>query len=294
MEVFRIETEKYPTKTYINTILIQQESRGIFYCYSGCADAKKIFKAFELKLLQWSKELKIDLSTQIVINVSRNNNNTFRGFSIVFISNSIAYCLLRGFDKHGQRLLIEEKEKNIINSTMKELKKLKIISNTMSYNRLINEGNSEVNGAFDRLYLKKLNENANECFVQSIELKYDYKPQDVNMLGEKEKTKWHITSNLGTISISVPDTTHMGSLAYLSEYLYSKTKYEYSLDFFQGIFRPFKKVQVYVEKNECLVELQSKEDAYYAIMLYKNILLPDDTIHFTFAKEENIKRLKTN
>lgn len=133
MQVYRIKTNEFKRNFSVNTVRVQQDTYGILYCFTGCASADKIYRCFEKELMRLSETLKIDLSTQLCINVHLNSNGTYKGYSVIYVSNDIAYCLLLGLDSVGQKVVLESVDKKITINALKKVENMLLNSNLKDF-----------------------------------------------------------------------------------------------------------------------------------------------------------------
>lgn len=133
MQVYRIKTNEFKRNFSVNTVLVQQDTYGILYCFTGCASADKIYRCFEKELIRLSEILKIDLSTQLCINVHLNSNGTYKGYSIIYVSNDISYCLLLGLDSVGQKVILEAVDKKITINALKKVENMLLNSSLKDF-----------------------------------------------------------------------------------------------------------------------------------------------------------------
>lgn len=284
MQVFRIETQKYPTKEYINTILIRNDTRGILYYFSGCADTNTILKCFNSRLNKLADDNQVDLSTQIAITVGIDQNGFYRGFTIVFISNSISYCMLLGMDKYGRMILSEEIDKKVTDKTVAELKK-KLKRRKLTFEGVLNSNDLKLKDAFDDLYFKILSEET-ERYKKPDIIQYSYTQQDVERLG-RWKDKWNIKTNLGKLAGMIPDVSNLSSQGGMDTCLYCKKGFDdFGEDYFRGLFRPFNNIKIHSVEDETIIEFKDKKDCALASMLYKIVKIGEnEEIHFTFPRK---------
>lgn len=278
MQVFRIETYKYPKKNpnVFLTREVHSRTNGILCCYTGCADTITQFESFKSRIVDLSKKYKIDLSTQICINVGINHEGKYRGFTIVYISNDITYCLLIGKDPGGQDIIIEEVDTKATKETLKKFGK----------KSLANLSQEELD-KFDQEYEDIFYSIPEDKRIrQPLILAYKYKPEDVSRLGDNEIKKKVILDNLGKITISLPNC-NLATPG--NNTLHTKNGYDtFDESFFQGLFNIFPGAEIQVMRNDTYVKFKNDESCFFASMLYKTVLVDNEII--TFNQPRNEKR----
>lgn len=282
MELFTIKTHNYPS-AYSNVFLTQEiysETNGILYLLTGPADTQKVRSSLESKIVELSKKFKIDLTTQLAINVGLNQEGKCRGFTIIYIANPITYCVLIGKDPGGQDIIQREVDNRITNQVLQKMK-CKSIAKVKDLDHFDDE--------YDKVFYTLPVE---ERYVQPYILTYNYTESDLDKLGEWERKKQMIIANLGKITIKLPKEQYVKDV--IDTCLHTKAgDSQYDLSFFKGLFNIFPEVEITVTKNDTFVNFKSSKSCYFASMLYKNVKVDNHTI-LTFSHARQVASKQTS
>ena len=313
-----IETNKeYSSRPCLNAFHIaQQISRRVAYSYSGIASAHVIFNSIKEVAENLSEKLKLNLSSQIIINVIIDQNGKYKGYSFIYISNPILYCLVVGLNECGERPLSLEDEKKMELETETETSKIiegkkdeignevlklmcpqagKARNKYKRKNKIeIEKKQQEVMDKFrmetyDEVYMSKLSIFNNDKYLIGLQMKYEYdKSTAISLLGPEEGKKQRIVGNLGTLTfISASTSVVFRSKDNRYNELVMSRGYQIEDNRLLQIFKPFTSSNDYPKirrDNNIFVEFAFEDDCIFASMICKRIMIDGEEYYFDFPR----------